>query len=503
MTTYYVSSAATNGYVVGNDANNGTSKATPWRSLNNINDNGWTWAAGDTVYINGDTYCSTGFILDDTITIIGEPGVRPIVTLRSVTAGNYGLQIVANGKTGTLRHLHLKAGSVNEALIDITSAGTSTLVIEDCKTEANVLHYQSNAAGSINILTITNCEAYSAALSTAGVCLFQYLATGAEITINGLALDITLAGTGATTLIYGACTTGTAGTVSITGVTGTVNGASITSGALTGIATSRVNGAVIEDCNLYLSATATGVTCTLYKIGSVAATHVLTSGYIRNNKGRVDSKGGLLIIAGADGGAYNGANGILIYGNDVRGPDDVTTLHGIMLGGNHFCHAYANRVRYTQIALIAKDSEDARFSQNVVDYCLSGGQAFRCKGATRGVFVGNLHIVRGAWNAYSVYVDDGVANSTDCVYDGNALYAYASATPQLYVVYLKDANQTVTFKCNNWYEPSGSVGFYDKGNTDTLAQWAAEAYVNGDVSFRFNPSTSANKWLMGRVSVAL
>jgi hypothetical protein len=485
--TYYISSAATNGYVVGDNGNNGTDPSTPWRDLDSIA-SAVALSDGDIVHINGDMNCTALWVINDSITVIGEPGTRPILTLRSSTSGAFGLSANGAGKTIVLRHLHLKAGSITNSLIDVGGSGTTTITLDDCRTESNVIHLRLSTASKVSVVTITNCEAYSAA-QAGGIIDMDAGATGTSITISGLALDITTSGTGGRTLFALNAPTGETAEATVSGVTGRINGGSLTTtNQLIGILLSRIDGAVIENCNITMHSMGADTSCKVYGIGSVAATHVLTSGFIRNNIARIDSRGGILITAGADGGAYNGADSIQIYGNDVSGPPNVTTLHGIMVGGNKTCHVYNNRVRYTQIAMIAKDTEDAVFSHNVVDKCITGGQAMRCKGATRAIFTGNLHMIDGAFSAYPCYLDDSdvPTNSTLCLYYGNALFIYPGATAPAYVVYLKDGDQTATFIGNNWYDAS-AIEFLAQGVAKTLAEWNGLAYVAGDTSFQFRP----------------
>ena len=494
MTTYYISSAATNGYVVGDNSNDGLAKSTPWRDLDSVA-SAAAVTDGDTVYINGDMACDGEWTLGDTVTWIGEAGTRPVLTVRNGTAGSYGARLATSGKTVTMQHLEFNEGLSTSSLFNISPVALATLVLDDCKTVGNQYHVFCPTSGRVCGLTVTNCEAYSTALANL-VYNGPTLGDASAISISGLKLDITSASTSSKAVLSFVANAGTSCTCAIAGVTGTVNAATMGAGdTASGIYIKHFDAAVIENCNISI-AVGTGAACNFYKITSTEAGLVLTSGYIRNNRGRTNAVGGILITAGEDGGAYNGADAIQIYGNHMTGGPGDTTLHGVTFGGNISGHAYNNRVQNVYIGTLAKSASNIVFSHNVIERVDPDGQALRAKGATDCTWSGNLHIVEGAYNGETIQLtldDAGPTNSTGCVFDGNMIYAFYTATAQTTVVELQ-ASQTATFKGNVYYDAKGlpATGFLDGATAESLADWNAESFVTGDVSFAFVPRQRVN-----------
>lgn len=110
MTQYYVSNAATNGFVVGNDANAGTAKGTAWLTVEKALA---TVAAGDTVNINAGTYVESssgnGYlnlrgVFASTVTFQTDSGARDVTIKGNNTNGYTMLQQGAVARI-TFRHL--------------------------------------------------------------------------------------------------------------------------------------------------------------------------------------------------------------------------------------------------------------------------------------------------------------------------------------------------------------------------------------------------------------
>lgn len=79
-TTYYVSQSATNGYQIGNGANDGLAKATPKLTITGAQT---AASSGDTVIVNDGTYASMTFTKGLTIT----PENVDAVSITKATAG--------------------------------------------------------------------------------------------------------------------------------------------------------------------------------------------------------------------------------------------------------------------------------------------------------------------------------------------------------------------------------------------------------------------------------
>jgi len=491
--TYYVSSEATNGYAVGSDANNGTSKATPFLTLDPFEAGGFSWSDDDTIYLNGaEVNCSAGLTLDGTVTIQGDVD-KTQINMRSVTGGAYGI-LFANGKSATFRHCVIDRGGCTTAPINPTTATTkATVVFDDVEIIYNAWGiYSATAALKID-LTMTDCKFTSSYTAGAGNSPLYLNTLGAtsEIDLNGIELDLSHAAV--TSIRGGIILKATAADIpcSIQGVTGQITRTSGTT-YVYGIWLSDFATALIADCDLTINSAVASSAASLYRITS--ATQAVTSAIIRDNRGRVTAPGGIMIVAGEDGTA-NEADGVQVYGNWVQGPSNYTSLHGILAGGNENCKVYDNRVDYADIAFISKNSTGHVVSHNIARFQGANAEAFRMKGAVNCSFVNNGHICEGVWNGRTVYItnNDGLPNSTGGVVAGNWRHEMAGTTTSAYVCVI-DVDQTANFYGNVWYSHDGlgAAPFDDHGTDRTLAEWQAQAAVFGDVAFEFSPRQRVN-----------
>lgn len=485
MTTYYVSSEATNGYAVGNDTNDGLSKAAPWLTMDNVA--ALTTGTHD-IYLNGaEIDVDAEFIVQTSLNIAGDVD-KTQLNLRNVTSGQYGFR---GGTSDNVQFTNVKLKAVNCTVAILYFQPTAAKTSYTCTNVefiGNVPACVANADALIDF-TITNCILTQSGTLSNGLDLRNLGATS-EVAIDGLKISVS-----------GTCNAGyaavnceaNAANVSIdcSNVYGTITSDLATANFNYGVLISDCDTALIEDCDITINANNGGSnSACLYKITSAAVTPMVSC-IIRNNRGFCNCPAGLMICAGEDGTA-NEADGILVYGNTVRGPSNVATLHGIMIGGNENCEAYNNSIKYVQIGLIAKTATGAIFAHNFIEWVTptGTGHAMRMKGATDCMFVGNLHVISGAWNAISILITDnsGLPNSTGGIVAGNGVYAYPGATAQSAIVYLS-ASQTATFYANNYYPADGFSGsqFNDEGTTRTLTAWTGESHVFGDVSFRFAP----------------
>ena len=484
-TYYYVSSEATNGYAVGNDANDGLSKEAPFLTLDPFEGAGFSWTDEDHIYLNGARVnCSAGLTLDGTVTIEGDVDKTEIY-LRSVTASNYGI-IPTAGKTHTFTNCVINEGGCTTAPIYIsTTASLCTLVFTNVEIIYPAWGIYSASTDLLCSLTMTNCKftsSYTAGAGNAAIYMIS-LGTASEVAIDGLELDIDH---DTITSVRGGILLGANVadlSVSIKNVTGHMSRADGTSVFyaiwLTDFA---VN--LVEDCNF--SMTGTGAA---HGIRVTSATQTVTSAAIRDCRVRITCPNGIGICGGLDGVANVADNGE-ISGCVVDGRGATAdALHGIEVGGNEGWKLFNNAVHGCVYGFVTKETTASYLSHNIVTDVPTAGIAYYMKGGDAAVLSANGHIVSGAENGTTINVGPNAANnSTGVILAGNWRYEHAGSTTATYIIVVA-ADQEAIMYGNNWYSKGtfANTAWYHVDGAKTWAQWNALANVHGDSQFQFRP----------------
>lgn len=469
MTTYYVSQTATNGYVVGADANAGTSKAAPKLTL----DAAMTAAAnGDTIILNDGVYTSGTFF-----------NVQKGLTLLPET--DYGAV--------------LKRTGAQSRVMNVNYAGAVTLgkLVLDAEGNANTAPLTSSAAASITTLSLLGTKlkdagngAAAANLSSTALNLIvrdaviqgdfpsggiraTLLASGFQ-DIDGLTFDNS-AGAGSSSascgplMLFATVAGVTMHVRRVSGVfktTGSGNAAIITRG---------VRGIVERNRGLRIVGSDGSAAIIRCENTTVQADNIV----VRYNQGTQECPGQYLIIVGTDaaGANDNKTNYPHVYRNDVAGSGTASLMHGIMFGNIKGGVMFCNRVRKAAIPLLSKlQTERAYIDDNDVDESPTNTSGcLRAKGSLNVDFVGNrVRMGAGNLNPPVVINQDPTiptfAAGVSVI--GNHFYCPVQMDTAGVVGGASDTSDGA-FLLNNWQAPSYGANAWLIGSTyySTLPAW--------------------------------
>lgn len=475
MTIKYVSNTASNGYVVGNDANNGTSPSTPYLTLDfalaHVSN-------GDTINVNDGTQTAATFF-----------SITNGITLRTVT--DYGTTLVAGAGT-TSRVINVIAASsiavnIGKFIVDTLGLTTSGIVNNSGTTSETILSgtklQNSGASGTTAQLLFD--------LSTAQKITLRDIIWSGNVTTAG----VYVAAAGATKRIEIDGITGGLTNIGIVGNTGGVLLAGTAAGARAlvrrVVATVTTNHATTT-CGVIH---ALGVTCMLEKnlglylaesqANSNSAPILLSPGnflsensVIRWNRGRNLSTGGYLIRVGTDaaGANDNQCNYPVVHNNRFYGNPSSTSMHGIFLANIKGGCVTGNTVSSVIIPYISKlQTERSYWVRNRALTPTTGtGGCLKTKGSVNTTFVSNEIYLDASHDLMPIYIgsDPGIPTvSTGVICAGNIVYSIAALDKAVTVETSNDAS----FSDNNWVSPSvsGTPWSYTGTTYATLDLWGA------------------------------
>lgn len=471
MAIKYVSQAATNGYVVGSDANDGSTKVLAKLTL----DSAMSAAGiGDTIIINDGTYTSATFF-----NVIKALTINP--------ENDYGVVLKRTG--AQIRVLNVNCvGTVNlgKLVLDAEdNASTSSLSV-------------SNAAGlttlGLNGTKLKNTGAGAAAASISSTALnlnivdivldgncprsgiYATLLQSGHIDIDGLTVDnsATSGATGTTAAPVVLIATVAGVTMRVRRCTG--NWKSVGSSHAF-ILTRGIRGIIENNRGMRVTGTDTSAAIISCQNTGVLADNVV----VRHNHGSNECPGQYLIMIGSDGASANDnkTNYPHVYKNDVSGSAAASLMHGLMFGNIKGGVCFGNYVRKAAIPLVSKlQTERAYFDDNDVDESpTSTSGCMRAKGSVNTDFVGNrIRLSAGNMNKpVVVNMDDAIPTySSGVSVIGNHIYSPVTVE---YVVALGGTGDTsaAEFMGNNWSAPDYGAQAWLVGTTyyDSLAAWKA------------------------------
>ncbi|NHC05927.1 hypothetical protein [Azonexus fungiphilus] len=442
---FYVSSEATNGFVVGNDSNSGLSKAAAKLTLNGAFT---AAAAGDTIIINDSATPYDGTLSNLTKSITILPWTARGVTLR--TNGSYTFRISAPNIT---------FGAV---IIDTNGVGSSA--IRSLSGDVNGLRLigtKLKCHGGYSLNHVGTCELLGG---------FEVESTGstkAEVYLPTAAAGRVYIGPGANIDAHVTCSP------TVAGVHFTVSGARIRSApAVDGTslwAVQSLGGCtsiLIEDSDI-------GVDKSLQGIGILVRPHAtisLTSCIIRRNRvsngvAAANQISGYGIGIGAEATTAGTISGVEIYGNDISHAN-----HGLFVGHKASGWTRGNVVRDTIIAVLTKGAVDVIQSCNVVVGGPLTGGALRSKESIGAKFYNNL-VVWSSASASAGTFQQSDFNSIGTEFKNNILYAPSLAIPK--AVLITEGTDAV-FSHNDYFAGSFSTGAFAYGAAtyNTVTAWA-------------------------------
>lgn len=473
MAIKYVSQTATNGYAVGIDSNDGSTKALAKLTLEAAIT---VASANDTIIVNDGVYTSaTYFNITKNLTINPEnPGA---VTLKRTGVQTEVVYMRVSGCALTLGALIIDAeGNANTNCVGTDVSGNRSLTLNGTilrnpgTAKAGFATY--GIASSLN-LTV-NSSSFSSLLSSSG--MYIQLHAGA-IKINGFyAYNADGVGAASALLCPVYLDARTAGVVmSIKGVSGTWK---TQSGAST-VSFIKALGmrGIISECRGMeingLAAAAALIRCD--NSNGIQANTIV----IRRNQGVQKCAGGYLIFVGAESvdANVNKTNYPMIYNNDVTGTDAASSLHGIMIGASTGGAIFGNVIRNAAIPIVSKLSSNIMIMDNdIIDPTSSQSGCIRSKGTSELHVAGNrIRMSAGHINPIAVDQDPtGPTLSTGATFIGNVLYSPVEMTTAAVVGTGSDAS-SATFLLNDYIAPTFGASAFRYGGTTyaTPALWGA------------------------------
>jgi hypothetical protein len=491
-TNYYVSQDAANGYVVGNNTNNGTSKSTPRLTIESMYG---VAANGDTIYINPsptaylhasnfDAGTSKG------LTIICDLYVGSSSCLLRATSGNQ-VWTVQTPAAGTMSFVDITFDANNARLRCVTitnnvAISTNTFIRPVCinPIDTGIVDNKNN-----NNLTITNATLVATDMSgtnTIGGLYSGVVHQTGNVIVDGIVANATQSAAIARPVFYLVRDSGsTAITVSIKNITGT-----LTSTA-TGVGTgwygpqiSNIDDAVIEYSNLTFVGTRTAVGA---QIRSTSGSLTAHRGIIRYNKfvmnGITEAYCGLLGESASTVG-NNQANQGRMYLNECifTAVPGSQTPHGFVAGVVTDPLVYANKVTNAYVCTLASRTTRGVFTGNL---CLDiYGLALYGKGATNTIITNNTVTQKNSkaqTACLGLNPHSDATNNSGIRYVNNLCVSdQDSAARSVWVA----ASQTGTFDNNDYWttQPLNSDQWsYQSVNDNTLNGWNGRAQVGNDL----------------------
>lgn len=467
----YVSATASNGYVVGSNANDGLTPETAWLTLEHAIIN---TPSGGKIAINDGTYRAATFfsIAAKSLTLQAQRTRQAILEAADAQARIINFTVSAASHTLTLIGLKLDGRSNTQRAVAIGSATPAlgifaNTVMTNCEVvncTQRAVHTATQKSANLTINSLVVSGAYSASIINA-----QSIEQG-DIDINGISFNATATANAISAVEVFAL--GAAVTANISGVSGSFTNTAA-SASMNGVLVVNVNDAVIESCDLDISGATLG---TQYRIASTSATLTANNGIIRNNSGHNGCNGGYNVLYGADFTTVgdNRHNNATINNNNLTAnPDAATAIHGLMLGYGTGGTVYDNTITGAGLALLVKEQIGGEFYGNTVNECKS--EAIRSKGGTGTVFRNNTINIESGFPGDCVVVDANITPatpSTGVEITGNVFNVAAAPTNVVRVDVGSDAVFT-----GNTYNIATTLGAdpweYQGTAYQTLAAWKA------------------------------
>ena len=186
MPTKYVSKTATNGYVIGSDANDGSTKALAKLTLEAAIT---AAAAGDIIVINDGTYtAATYYDVAKALTINAETDYG--VTLKCTGAVAQVVRVGAAGVEIKLGKLIIDAESnASASCVGINGTTARTVTLDGTRLiNPGGTHYGVKSLSSGQVLALNVINAFFSCASAAGA-IYGLIGAGAHVDINGLNVD--------------------------------------------------------------------------------------------------------------------------------------------------------------------------------------------------------------------------------------------------------------------------------------------------------------------------
>lgn len=469
MATWYVSATTSNGFVVGNDSNAGTSPQAPFLTISQAQTSG---ANGDTVYVNSGTYdlSTTGlsltkninwqaYVTDGTVIVTSSNATRTI----ALTPANNANTLTFNGFYVQNTGPAASPLTINDVAYDAvvvasnnTVDGGSTRHINDTYTRGTVTISGNTCTGTMGTTNVIQSSVTPSAAK--------------KLTISGNTISVTSNNNSQVTgiLVQRAALSSTSFWAYVASNTITMSAPSSvgTGAALYGIRCDRIttgtdtNGVatrlIVESNTITLTARSGTVNDTAgVVIPSTDSTAVAHNPIVRSNVVTWDAPVGRGISIGIDGTTTSYVDDAEVYGNTVTSTfyNGTNTPHNFSVGVVNRGRVYGNKSYGGAVGILVSINNGCVVSGNIV-VGASYASLF-AKGNTAAWFLGNTVIIRndvsgarfGNYGAIGTAIQ-GATNNAATTFANNHVYNYSDSTMPWAVV---DASQTATFKGNNYY----------------------------------------------------
>ena len=489
MADYFVSSAATNGYVVGNDSNTGLTKddvppgSGPFLTLDPLTGVGGSNTAtvnGTEVNLTASVQGGAGGSLD----IIAE--VQGATTIRA-TAGVTRL-INAAGSSGSVSvdGFLLHTDNVSGGLV-YGQSGTNacTVTVDNCEVVGTSpipnegVVYASTATGGAPTLNVNNL--------TISVDIGRSVVQAADgqvnIAVNGVVFNnVNCAASGNT--LFGNTNADAGGSASVSNLSGEVT-MTAASGSIGFVRFFDIDGMIIENNNLTVNVNNAALVLDLFR-GSVKA-ESCDNGFIRNNVVNFNAEAGYCALFGEDSATESllNINNNQITGNTFNNMTSGTsTIHCTMAGRASGTTISNNTVSGGLHGVIYKQATTGIADNNTISEIVPSGNALRAKGATDVTFSNSLYTATAGWEAALERADDnGATSCSNVLFLNNDLQIQPSADYTGNVYTQQAVGYTISearWDGSNYYDVDGPLGAFFNSDTGLVDfdGWAAKAYVS-------------------------
>lgn len=472
----YVSNAATNGYVVGDDANTGASKAAPFLTYGKAVS---MYSAGDTIHLNDGDYLTTDgangatyITLTKAVTILPESlhGVK--ITSTNATYNHY----VNPSATGSYIFGGLVLDCNTTSAIGVSTnntAFTPTFTFNNTKflnfTLRGISIGEDNPA-SVNINDVTMRSVSSR--NDVEILATTSLQSG-NVLIDGIDVDITQGGgVGSMNGIKILSSTGTGSTVSIKNISGYMRGNGGASSQISPgfISLDNIPGYTISDIDIVFTGLVGTYGIFIYptsingQIYDVSFSVNWTSGYMVRALAE-NTKIYDCVFSNANTDQTKTPHGIVV-GYDIAGSDliDASEVYRNTVSG--FCPAYH----------FVNTGDDVIFHHNIA-YANYGNYVLYAKGALGSKFYNNTVYSSSGYNgncfALQPYDPAGENQHNNNVEYKNNICYNSSSNP---IFLFTDANQTAVFDSNLFFATETLIANswqYGGTNYGSFAAWNA------------------------------
>lgn len=470
MATKYVSQTATNGYSLGSDANDGSTKLLAKLTLEAAMS---VASTGDTIILNDGTYTATTFFnVTKGLTINPETPYGAVLKRNGAQTRVMNTNFVGGITLGKLA-LDAEDNASTSALSASASGGLTTLTLNGTKLK----NTGAGAAAASFSCTALNLNVVDMILE--GACprggIYATLLQSGHIDIDGLTVDNSATGaTGSSTAPVVLIATVAGATMRVRRCTGIWK--SIGSNQAW-IMTRGVRGIIENNRGMRLIGTDASASVIACQNTGVLADNIV----VRHNQGVNECPGAYLLMIGSDGASANDnkTNYPHVYKNDMAGTDAAPLMHGLMFGNIKGGVCFGNRVRKSAIPLLSKlQTERSYFDDNDVDESPTGTSGcLRAKGSVNTDFVGNrVRLGTGNMNIGMLVNQDPTIPtfSSGVSVIGNHFYSPIQIDFAGVIGGTGDTSDA-TCMMNNWCAPSFGAQGWLIGTTyyGSLATWLA------------------------------